>query len=298
MKDGGASLQHVAQKTLLNERALTGLLNVLLSAGYLSYKNEFYSLTKRSKKWCLKDSPDSVYNQQMFNFVCWDWMAYMDEFLQTGKGLQYHETFNGHEWELYQKGMESIAASTAAAVVKMAPKMKAPVNMLDIGGSHGLYSVAFCKKYPMLNATILDLPPAVDKAAPILAKYGMGARVKHRVGNALKDDLGDNEYDMILVSSLIHHFSGEQVVSLSQKVSKALKPGGYYIIQEFTRPKPSAKMEMVGTLLDFFFNMSSTAGNWSVDEIKSFQSIDGLRHLKINKFLSPPGYVQAVAVKC
>jgi SAM-dependent methyltransferase len=297
MKDGGATVQQVAQKTNLNERALGSLLNVLLSAGYFKYDNGIYSLTRMAKKWCLRDNPHSLYNQQMFNIVCWDWMVYMDEFLQTGKGLQYHETFNDHEWDLYQKGMESVAASSAAASVKMAPKMTAPAHMLDIGGSHGIYSVEYCKKYPTLSAIVLDLPPAVEKAAPILARYDMGERVMHRAGNALTDDLGTSEYDMILVSSLIHHFSKQQIISLSEKITKALKPGGYYLIQEFTRPKPAAKMEMVGSLLDLFFNLSSTAGNWSLDEIRAFQNSEGLKHVKINKFLVPPGYIQAVGRK-
>jgi 2-polyprenyl-3-methyl-5-hydroxy-6-metoxy-1,4-benzoquinol methylase len=297
MKDGGASLQQIAAKTNLNERALHSLLNVLLSAGYFRYKNGTYNLTKMARKWCLKDAPNSVYNQQLFNIVCWDWMVYMDEFLQTGKGLQYHETFNDYEWGLYQKGMESVAASTAAASVKIAPKLSAPTRMLDIGGAHGIYSVSFCKKYPTLNATVLDLPPAVEKATPILAKYGMGDKVKHRAGNALTDDLGANEYDVILVSSLIHHFSKEQTLLLSEKISTALKPGGYYLIQEFTKPKTATKMEMIGSVLDLFFNMSSTAGNWSLEEIRKFQNSGGLKHVKINKFLVPPGYIQAVGMK-
>lgn len=297
MKDGSATVQKVARETNLNERALGSLMNALLAAGYFKYNNGTYSLSKMAEKWCLKDSPHGLYNQQMFNIVCWDWMEHMDKFLQTGKGLQYHETFSDREWELYQKGMESVALSTAAASVKLAPKLKAPTRMLDIGGAHGIYPVEYCRKYPTLMATILDLPQAVEKAAPILAKFGMGDRVKHRAGNALTDDLGNNEYDIILVSSLIHHFSKEQVILLSEKISRALKPGGYYLIQEFTRPQPAAKMEMVGSVLDLFFNLSSTAGNWSLEEIRMFQNVGEMKHTRINKFLTPPGYIQAAAVK-
>jgi len=297
MRDGSASLAQIAKETQLNERALNSLMNVLLSAGYFHYSGGTYGLTGMAKKWCLKDAPNNVYDQQMFNIVCRDWMPYMDEFLQTGRGLQYHDTFSDREWDLYQKGMNSVARLTAKASVKLAPKLTAPARMLDIGGAHGANSVAFCEKYPSLTATVLELPQAIEKAAPLLAAHNPGNRVKHKAGNALTDDLGTNEYDLILVSSLIHHFTGEQTIALSEKVSRALKPGGYYLIQEFTRPKPAARMEMIGTVLDLFFNLSSTAGNWSADEIKTFQCTAGLRHLKINKFVAPPGYVQAVAVK-
>ena len=297
MKDGDATLECIAAKTTLDARALRSLMNVLLSAGYFHYVNGMFSLTEVSRKWCLKDSPYSVHDQQLFNIICWDWMTYMDEFLQTGKGLQFHEMFNEKEWGLYQRGMENVAAGTAKSAVKMAPKLNEPTRMLDIGGAHGIYSVEFCKRYLTLSATILDLPQAVQKAWPILAKYGMGARVHHREGNALKDDLGTNEYDIILVSSLIHHFTKEQVMQLSGKIARALKPGGYYIIQEFVRPETSAKMDMIGTSLDLFFNLSSTAGNWSLAEIKAFQDTAGMRQLKVKRFMTTPGYVQATAVK-
>ena len=119
-------------------------------------------------------SSDSLYNMQIFNQVCWHWMTHMETFLKTGKGLQYHETFNENEWDLYQKGMENLAGSTAKESIKLAPKLSSPEKMLDIGGSHGLYSLKFCEKYPSLHSTILDLPAAVEKAEPILKKYYSG----------------------------------------------------------------------------------------------------------------------------
>ena len=179
----------------------------------------------------------------------------------------------------------------------MAPKMKAPSNMLDIGGSHGLYSAAFCTKYPSLSSTILDLPQAVEKAAPLLkAKYN-GGKVNYRPGNALTDDFGENKFDLIFVSSLMHHFSDDQNKILCKKISTALKPGGFFIIQEFLRPEPSPKMEMLGAVLDLFFNLSSTSGNWSKEELITFQEGSGLKHTKINNFLMLPGFVQVIARK-
>jgi tRNA A22 N-methylase len=42
-------------------------------------------------------------------------------------------------------------------------------DLLDIGGSHGYYSVALCRRHPTLRAVILDLPQAVVHAETILA---------------------------------------------------------------------------------------------------------------------------------
>ncbi len=296
-KDGSKNLEQAAKYTQLDQRALKSLLNVLISTGYFTFSNGKYSLTNHSRKWCLKESENSLYNQQLFNNVCWNWMDHFPEFLKTGKGLQYHETFTEKEWDLYQKGMESVASGTAKQVIRMAPKLMNPDKMLDIGGSHGLYSASFCKKYPSMKAFILDLPPAVEKAEPLLRKKYSGNNIIYLKGNALTDDFGNKEFDLILISSLMHHFTSEQNTIVTEKIEKALKKGGYLIIQEFIRPEPSAKMEMVGTILDLFFNLSSTSGNWSMEELIQFQKQAGLKFKKVNKFLTLPGFVQVIAQK-
>ena len=148
-----------------------------------------------------------------------------------------------------------------------------------------------------MKAFILDLPPAVDKAEPLLRKKYSGNNIIYKKGNALTDDFGNEEFDLILISSLMHHFTAEQNNIVTKKIEKALKKGGYLIIQEFIRPEPSAKMEMVGTILDLFFNLSSTSGNWSMEELIQFQKQAGLKFKKVKKFLSLPGFVQVVAQK-
>jgi ubiquinone/menaquinone biosynthesis C-methylase UbiE len=296
-KDGPVTLEQVASKTGLDQRALHSLLQVLVSADYFTYRNGTYSLTKMARKWCLKDSEHSVYNMQKFNLVSWEWMSHLGEFLKTGKGLQYHETLTGDEWNSYQLGMADVSRVTSKSAATKMPVPPNPTRMLDIGGSHGLYSVEMCKKHPSLTATILDLPPAVEKAKPILAKFGMGTRVTYWAGDALKEDLGENNYDIVLISSLMHHFSGEQNAALAKRIARALKPRGSFVIQEFVRPEEGKKIEMLGALTDLFFNLSSTAGNWSLKELKEFQSGAGLKHIKVNKFITLPGFVQVCAGK-
>src|SRR5215831_20014881 len=105
-------------------------------------------------------------------------------------------------------------------------------NMLDIGGSHGFYSVALCRRHPHLAAVILDLPEAIKEAAPILAMEGVGDRIRHQVGDALTQDLGENCYDLILISNLAHHFTDEQNRGLMLRAARALTPGGSLVIQE------------------------------------------------------------------
>ena len=293
------SLQHITQTCAINERATSSLLGVLASMGLLQVKDGQVSLTASSKKWVLKDSPQSLYWLMMFdNRVCLKWMDYTGTFLKTGKGLQYHDTFTEDEWFYYQKAMEAAAAVTSKEAVKKIPVSNSATTLLDIGGSHGLYSIALCKKHPGLQSVILDLPPAVEKAKDILKGYNMADRIKHRPGNILTDDIGQGVYDNVLMASVAHHFTIEENLLVAEKVYKALKPGGFFTILEVLRPESiTLNNDMLSAVGDFFFAMSSTSGLWSLDEIKQWQLRAGFKHYSKNRFLTIPGYVAVTGQK-
>jgi 2-polyprenyl-3-methyl-5-hydroxy-6-metoxy-1,4-benzoquinol methylase len=292
-------LKQIAETCKLNERALQSLLGVLASMKLVNLSNELFYLTRQSKKWMLKDSPNSLYWLMMFdNRVCLKWMDNVGEFLQSGKGLQYHDTFNEQEWFYYQKAMEAAATATSKEAVRKIPVPAGASKMLDIGGAHGLYSVALCKKHRGLSSIILDLPPAVEKAKPILAKLNMGNSVMHKAGNVLTEDLGSEQFDIILMASVAHHFTAEENLLVAQKAYKALKPGGFYTIIEILR-KDEIEYggDMLSAIGDFFFALSSTSGTWSLQEIKQWQKQAGFHHFKKASFLSIPGYTAITAQK-
>ncbi|MDX1910207.1 MAG: methyltransferase [Saprospiraceae bacterium] len=289
---GEKTAAEIAKACDLNEKALLSTLGVMATMGQLDHRDGKFALSAQGKKYLLKDSPDSVYWMMLFdNRVCMQWMDYFPEFLRTGKGLQYHDTFDDEAWYLYQNAMEAAATGASKEARRKLSIPTSATKMLDIGGSHGLYSVAMCQKAPNLHSTILDLPKAVEKARPILAKHGMGERIAYQAGNILSDDIGIAQYDYILMASVAHHFTAEQNEAVAQKVFAALKPGGTYAILEFIRQDSIKKDgDMLGALGDLFFLLSSTAGLWSQAEIEHWMKTAGFRQIKQVSFLSLPGY--------
>ena len=108
---------------------------------------------------------------------------------------------------------------------------------------------------------------------------------------------GEGTYDLILMSSVAHHFTDEQNFMVAQKVARALKPGGVFIINEFVRPDPSAAPELVGSSTDLFFGLTSTSGNWSVAEMNAWQRAAGLTPLRPVGYRALPGRFQVGAKK-
>ena len=297
-RDGPQTLDNLVQTLRLNRKALGELMGLLTAMGYFTYKNDHFGLTRMARRFALKDGPQSVHGMMVFNNrVVWDWMSHLGTYLETGRGIQYHNTLSTEQWQYYQEGMVAATHTELREFGRRAPVPKSAQSMLDIGGSHGQHSVALCKRIPALTSVILDLPPAIEQAAPLLARQGMGDRVRHQPGNALTDDFGDNQYDIVLLSSLAHHFTPEQNQLVTSKVARALRPGGVFIVNEFIRPEVGAKPELMGSSTDLFYGLSSAAGNYSTAEIQEWQRMAGLKTHKVITYRSLPGRAMVVAKK-
>jgi predicted O-methyltransferase YrrM len=192
--------------------------------------------------------------------------------------------------------MRSLAALSATEAGRLGLPAAAR-RMLDIGGAHGFYSVALCRKYSNLTAIILDLPEAIAQAAPILAAEGMGDRVTHLAGDALTHDLGENAYHLILLSNLVHHFSEAQNRDLAIRAARALAPGGLLVIQDLIRPASPNSGDQAGQVLNLFFALTSTSGTWSIREIQDWLRSAGLAVRRLWYLRSVPGAAQVVGVK-
>jgi SAM-dependent methyltransferase len=273
------------------------LLDALVSSGYLAFRRGAYGLAPMSRKWLLKDSPVSLRDAILYESVEWGWLARLDDFLLSGQPLDFHAAMTRDEWALYQRGMRAIAGIGAAEVARRVPVPKRARAMLDIGGSHGYYAVAICRRHRGLRATVLDLPQAIEHAAPILARERMGDRVVHRAGDALADDLGSEVYDLVFISQLVHHFDDATNRDLVRRAARALRPGGYLVILEAIRRETPAEGGMVAGLLDLYFAFTSRAGTWSFEDLASWQRDAGMVVQAPIRFLKLPGFGAQAGMK-
>jgi 2-polyprenyl-3-methyl-5-hydroxy-6-metoxy-1,4-benzoquinol methylase len=230
-------------------------------------------------------------------FLEWEWMERSEDYVRSGQPFELHETLPAGEWSLYQRGMRAMATPVASEFARRLRVPQAPKAMLDVGGSHGLFSVLLCRRHKALQAVVLDLPEAIEHAAPLLAAEGMGERVVHRAGNALTDELGVEAYDIVIASQLVHHFSAEQNRALAVRVARALKPGGLYAIVDAFRPARPNDAGQIGALMEFYFALTSQSGTWTPQEMASWQRDAGMRPARPMRFRTVPGVGAQIAAK-
>jgi SAM-dependent methyltransferase len=278
-------------------RSTQKLLNALVGCGYLTFTRDTYRLTPRARTWLTSDSPRSVRDKVLFEFIEWALVERMEDYLRDGQPIEIHAAESDEQWGLYQRAMRAISALGADEVVRRTPVPRRAARLLDIGGAHGYLSVAMCRRYAGLTAVVFDLPAAVKHAAPILAREDMGSRVVHRAGDALRDDIGSAEWDIVFVSLLVHHFDEASNRALLQRVARALRPDGVCVILELIRPRSPNEAGQVGALLDLYYALTSASGTWSVDEMTRWQADAGLTPRRPIYLRTTPGAAEIIARK-
>jgi SAM-dependent methyltransferase len=280
LAEGPRSADAVAAVCSIDARAVEKLLGALTACGYFKYRSGTYALTRMSRKWLLPSSPVSLHGKMLFTYDEWTVITHLEAFLTSGASMEVHSSADGElDWGRYQQGMRSLSSVTAQEVAGRLPVPRGAAKMLDIGGSHGFYSVTLCRKYTGLSSVILDLPQAIAHAAPILAQEGMGNRVVHQPGDALATDLGESKYDLVFMSQLVHHFDDHTNRALVARIARALRRGGVFAILDSIRPRTPDESGQFAALMDLYFALTSLSGTWSVAEMQGWQRGAGLEPL-------------------
>jgi hypothetical protein len=172
-------------------------------------------------------------------------------------------------WERYHANLHGVARLLFPEVVKRLRLPPAAKRLVDIGGSHGLYSVELCRKHPGLSAVIFDWPQAAPAALKTIRDHGMSDRVSFVEGDFFRDSIGEG-YDAALLFNVIRIFPEAEAVALLATTQKALRPGGkVFVADQFNSSTPTSFSETNAFLILLELYNGSPGRNYSADQVKS-----------------------------
>ena len=181
-----------ARKSNADPSGMHVLVPALESAGYVQEQNGAYANTAMTSKWLLRRGAGFSAGFEFWGFNLFQLMNNLEDSLRTGK-----PPLNLYEWietqpdasRAFQEWMVAIAGFAGDEIIRNVPLPGGARRLLDIGGGHARYAIAFCRRYPNLAATVFDSPRALKSAEASLAETGMNGRVTLQPGNFLADDL-------------------------------------------------------------------------------------------------------------
>ena len=119
-------------------------------------------------------------------------------------------------------------------------------RVMDVGGGSGVVSMALLRKYPALEATVVDIENVCIAGREIAAEQGLADRIRYHPAEFARDEFPTG-FDLV-VKCDVSVFG----VWLYEKLWHALKPGGRLVFVEHVSPTehsaPATRLEW--TFLD------------------------------------------------
>ena len=106
----------------------------------------------------------------------------------------------------------------------------ARVEVLDLGCGTGLELEYYFKGNPTARVTGIDLSAGMLEA--LKSKFP-DYRLTLRQGSYFDLPLGENAFDAAVSVESLHHFTKDEKLSLYQKLQKALRKNGYFILTDY-----------------------------------------------------------------
>lgn len=203
----------------LDEDAVYPLLKALAQVGCVAENDGKFSATPLAGAYLVSSS--NLYIGQEFEPG-----SFGRQFLQVLSDRQ-AETAQGLRWskerlrQIGTFGLMGLIQSTVAGC-----QLTNARRLLDLGGGHGFYSIAFAQKYPLLQVTLFDLPHMVKLAEDFVRQFSLEQRITLCGGNFMEDSIGGG-YDAVLCSNVFFDQKRDFVLD---KAYQALNPGGQLIV--------------------------------------------------------------------
>ncbi len=229
----GASLTagELAKRMAVRENKLTPLLYLLVKAGILNVDNGMFSNTDEADHFLVKDSPDYMGASSGFYKSIWEMSLKTADSIRTGTPqakLDFHNLADDQLLEYFRRQFpHSVSGGQELAdKVDFSPY----TTLLDAGGGTGGVSIALCRKFPKVSATVADLPNVVKMAEQFIAESGSS----DRVGVAAVDlcrEAPTGSYDVAVLRAVIQTLSRSDAEATVKHVGQAMAPGAdIYII--------------------------------------------------------------------
>lgn len=255
---GHSSPREIAEAASVNGMFIRSILSTLEDMGFVRSDEEGYSLTESAETFLRKKSP--LYQGDMILSVGRGGSPWNDlkTLLERRGPPKISEELD--DSQIRSRSQQCIRGELQSVLqgISSYPEFSKSQYLLDIGGSHGLYSIALCQNNSGLSATIIEQEQVVPLTASLVSEYGMEDRIEVQNGGIenLIGGMSEEGYDVILISHLLYMYRREIGEKL-ENVVQMLNPGGILVLNHrFCSPacdiKPGAGVREIDRALSSF----------------------------------------------
>jgi len=230
-----ASAAEVAAQLDADSRAVELLLNTAVALGWLEKSNGQFSNSLLAETHLTQNAPGGMGRSLRLESAFFRRWGNLAEAVRSGKRPEENRRDEQPaDWvKTFVHALYNASRPIAPAIAEaLALPEDRPARVLDVGGGHGGYSIALAERYPLLTATVFELPRVAPLAREIIENAGLSGRITVKEGDFQKEGLGTG-YDVALVFGVLNGEPPDGRPALIRKVFAALKPGGQVVLRDF-----------------------------------------------------------------
>ncbi len=290
----------LAERLHCSPEGLQLLLNLLVSAGYLRYRHGMYANTRIAKRWLtcastVNVAPYIVHSPDIVEI--WD---HLPEVVRENKQVMrmpYEEDAREPEMQAklarHYAGLAALAMALGGEAVQRVRIPRGATQLLDVGGSHAAYSVLFCRNYPHLEATIVDIEPGIEAGKRTAKQTHMEDRLHFVCANIVQDDFTElladcPAYDVALYFHIAHLLPPEVNATVLAKVAQTMKSGAVLAFLDQVTDATRGS-QLTSLMVQFMALTMKTVGGtcYPFATVKGWLEAAGMGQVRQHRLLTP-----------
>jgi hypothetical protein len=257
--------------------------------GVLSRRRGRFALRREARRYLTQAMGTDLVDALRMGAMLDDKFRDLAGVVRTGERRDFHQHLQPAEWRLYLRGLGALAGIAAGEVARAIP-LAQPQRLLDVGGGHGRFGMALCRRHPTLRAEILDLPPAVEVCRELVAEAGLAERIALRAGDLRHAEWG-GDHDAVLLFNVLHNLPEPDAAAAVHKAHAALGQGGVLAILEGQHAGGDGNLSFQEGFGELFFHVLSGSLTWPAPTLRGWMQQAGFERIQHKKLLSLPGAV-------
>lgn len=156
-----------------------------------------------------------------------------------------------------------------------------PRRILDIGGGAGAWSRTLLGRWPQAHAVLLELPEVLSAAVKLHPAPASWNRIECIAGNALTSCFRKREFDLVVLSNVLHAYGGAEASRLLANAADALAQGGRILIHDYLADDRGTR-PLKGRLYDLHMMLNTYNGRiYSLAELYAMLDGVGFRNSRL-----------------
>lgn len=240
LADGPRDIRALAAVVGASEVGIESLAEFLAAVGYLEKHGDAFANAPGTARWFTRRGNVDYTAGLLWTAEAWEIMSGLTDAVRNGspeKTLWEDMLERSHLGPIFSSYMRAFAHHLGADLLDKVPLSAGSLRLLDLGGSHGLHSIAFCRRYPELSAVIVDMPSALTNTEALIAQEKLSDRISLLPGNLLDGNWGEG-YDVVFYLSVAHNQTSEDNRRVIRHIWQILRPGGMLLIHEYLAESP------------------------------------------------------------